>query len=277
MNTVRPPRPTSFSWLREPLLHFAVLGAAVFLLYREASSDRDDQRMIRVDERKRQELAAMFEQRHRRPPDHDELNGAVAQWVNAEILYREGKALGLDQYDSTMREMIISKARAMIQGQVAPSEPTDAVLREHYEAHATSYQLPASVTFEQMVVSPREPNAAQVAAALVESATAGDTRQRPVQRLEQRTAEQIEMVYGADFSRRLFALAPGAWEAIESSRGWHVIHVVSLTPPQARPFEQVRVQVDHDWRNGEKRKRYQQALEQIRLDYEIEVGSGTDA
>ncbi|MFZ0257862.1 MAG: hypothetical protein WAN46_19985 [Gammaproteobacteria bacterium] len=93
-----------FFWrlLREPLIHFLVLGSGLFVLYASVS-DNTAQRpdKIVVDEAQVRWLAEQFQRTWMRPPTHDELRGLAADAVKEEILYREAVALGLDRMISS--------------------------------------------------------------------------------------------------------------------------------------------------------------------------------
>ena len=81
--------------LREPLLHFAVLGAALFVAYgmvRPSSADSDT---IVVTAGQVASLEAQFASAWQRPPTDQERRAIVEGHVRDEVLVREGLALGL--------------------------------------------------------------------------------------------------------------------------------------------------------------------------------------
>jgi hypothetical protein len=74
--------------LREPLLHFLVLGAGLFLLFGgigKPAEERPDQ--IVVTEAKIGNVAELFERTWRRPPTAAELDGLIEDHIKEEILY----------------------------------------------------------------------------------------------------------------------------------------------------------------------------------------------
>ena len=75
--------------LREPLLHFLVLGAGLFVLYGvvgKLADERSDR--IVVTEAKIGNLAEVFERTWRRPPTPSELDGLIEDHLKEEIFYR---------------------------------------------------------------------------------------------------------------------------------------------------------------------------------------------
>ena len=96
--------------LREPLLHFLVGGALIFVLYRSVADDPAfvPDRIV-IGEERVASLAATFQRTWLRPPTRLELDGLVQEFVDEEILYREGLALGLDRDDLVIRRRLRQK------------------------------------------------------------------------------------------------------------------------------------------------------------------------
>ena len=68
-----------------------------------------------------EEARAMFVSGMKRDPTKAELKVLTDRWLDNEILYREGLALGLDKGDTAMRDRVIFKALSVAQaGLVLP-------------------------------------------------------------------------------------------------------------------------------------------------------------
>ena len=73
---------------REPLLHFLLLGAALFALHRAVAGPGEDPgREIVVGRGRIEALAETFARTWQRPPTAAELDGLVADWVRDEVFY----------------------------------------------------------------------------------------------------------------------------------------------------------------------------------------------
>ena len=82
------------------LLHFALLGAAIFGAYRLIAPPVSDASEIVITADRIASITAQFSASHGgRPPHEEELRAAVDAYVRDEMLYREGLALGLDRDD----------------------------------------------------------------------------------------------------------------------------------------------------------------------------------
>ena len=85
------------SFLREPLVHFVLIGAMLFGLYNViGKKDVERPATIIVSAAQIENLAESFARTWQRPPSADELRGLVDDYIRDEVFYREGKLLGLD-------------------------------------------------------------------------------------------------------------------------------------------------------------------------------------
>ena len=81
---------------REPLIHFMILGAVLFLAFGLSSeTDQPGERRIVVTPEQVDQLAARFSRTWLRPPTPGELDGRIERYVRSEIFYREAQAMGL--------------------------------------------------------------------------------------------------------------------------------------------------------------------------------------
>ena len=97
--------------VREPLVHFLVLGAHVLRLSSGAGRDSpiSGDTEIVVTQADIDRIAAGFATTWQRPPSDTELQGAINDYVREEVLYRAGLRLGLDKDDTIVRRRIRQK------------------------------------------------------------------------------------------------------------------------------------------------------------------------
>ena len=120
-------------WLREPLLHFLVLGGVLFGLDYLISGRADDPRTISVDAAVDKEARDVFKNARGREPNEDELYALRRVWLDNEVLYREGLVLGVDKGDSTIRERVIFKTLSMVDAGLKLPPVDEKMLREWFE------------------------------------------------------------------------------------------------------------------------------------------------
>jgi hypothetical protein len=122
--------------LREPLLHFLLLGAAIFAVYSFVSRDKaSEPGEIVITPGKIENIVTTFARTWQRPPTEDELRGLIQDYVREEAAYREALALGLDRDDTIVRRRLRQKLEFVFDDLAAQVEPTDADLQAHLQAH----------------------------------------------------------------------------------------------------------------------------------------------
>ncbi|OYU92683.1 MAG: hypothetical protein CFE45_22365, partial [Burkholderiales bacterium PBB5] len=142
-----PPRPALAGWLREPLLHFVVLGAALFAIDHAIVGRSDDPRTIVVDAEVDSQARQVFKASRGRDPDAKELEALRAVWLDNEVLYREGLAMQVDRGDTAIRERVIFKALSVVDANGKPPAVNETALRNWFEAHRARYDEPARYDF----------------------------------------------------------------------------------------------------------------------------------
>ena len=74
--------------LREPLLHFLLIGAALFVLYDLQNEDTvDDSRQIVISQAEIDRMITLWEKKWQRLPTRQELDGLIEAQIREEVLY----------------------------------------------------------------------------------------------------------------------------------------------------------------------------------------------
>lgn len=218
--------------LREPLLHFALIGALLFALYGWVNGGGSSApQEIVVTQGQLDNLRAQFARAWQRQSNADEMNVLVEQWVRDEVFYREGQALGLERNDPVVRRRIAQKLEFIADGQ-APTAPSNAELQAWLDAHRDTYAVEPSYTLRQVYFDPARRGArvdADIAAALpalaAGRAVAGDSTMLPPE-LEAAPAFEVTRIFGTDFANGLKALPVGQWAGpVRSGFGLHLVKI----------------------------------------------------
>jgi hypothetical protein len=150
--------------LKDPLIHFLVLGLGLFVLFDLVASDEAayDSRVINVDH---DALLTFVQYRSRafQPQaaaarldgmSDEELERLIADYVREEALHREAKALGVDKNDYIIKRRMIQSIEFITDGFVtAAVDVSDDDIAAHYEANREDYYINPFVTFTHVFFS----------------------------------------------------------------------------------------------------------------------------
>lgn len=247
MHSDTPPRRAWRAWLREPLLHFVLLGGALFAVDHAVNGGADDARVIVVDAAVDQEALKVFREARGREPNEDELYALRRVWLDNEVLYREGLALQMDKGDKAIKDRVIFKALSMINAGIKRPPFDEALLRSWFEQNRIRYDEPARYDFEEAVLDGDASEAAATAfATALNAGTPGDAK-AGLRVFKARPHPTIVQSYGPEFAQALAALPVGSWRALRHGDGWRVLRLDAATPAKAASFDALRGMVLQDW------------------------------
>ncbi len=229
-------------WLRgEPLVWFAAIGVALFAIDRARAAPDETHRIV-VDDAFVQGLRTEVARRTGHEPDASETRTLVDGWAREEALYREARALRLDEGDTIVRRRLLQKLELLLDAEAPIDEPDDDAMRAYLAAHADDFARPARTSITLCFVA-RElhEDAAAFAAAQREASTpscdpalAGDT-------FRSRTDAQIGAIVGDEAARAVSSAAEHAWTGpIETPRGYYLVRVDDRTTGGAATLDEVR-------------------------------------
>lgn len=264
--------------LRDPLIHFLLLGAAIFVLFALLGDDEDDavRIVISADEvRQAADLATLL---RGDTPDREQIEQLLEPVIREQVLYREARALGLDRDDETVRLRLVEKMLFLTEDLVEPEPPDDAQLRAFHDADPQRFAIPAQVNFEQVYFSPRERGDAlrdDVAAALARleagEAIAGDSS--PLRRqYPDAVREQVEVLFGEPFTAAMFTEPPGSWYGpFESDFGVHLAFLHEREAQHLPSFDEARETVLDAWLSDQRRRANEAEFTRMRDRYEVVI------
>ena len=249
--------------LKEPLLHFLLLGAAIFVAYSLVSkrtSGEPEQIVISAGQ-----VAAMaegFTRTWQRPPNREELEGLIRDRVQEEVYCREAMALGLDKDDTIIRRRLRQKMEFVTDDIAALGEPTDQELSAYLRAHPDTFRVQRQFTFSQVYLNPERRgqnlarDTAQLLAQLRQAGAKVDFSELGdffllEHRFEAAPASEVAKQFGEKFATELGKLAPGGWHGpIESGYGAHVVFVSERMEGRVPALAEVRDAVQREWTNA---------------------------
>ena len=267
--------------LREPLLHFLLIGAVLFVLYGALNRGRSDApRDIVISEARVEAIAESFATVWMRPPTAAELKGLIDDYVAEEVYYREAIAMGLDQDDTVIRRRLRQKMEFISDGIADSTEPTDALLQEYLEQNPGKFAQPAALTFRQVYLSAERrgdrvrADAEKLLAELqagTDPAEAGDPTLLPAT-MEAASPQAIASAFGEGFARQVDEAPVGQWAGpIESSFGLHLVRVDERTAGAAPTLAEIRPIVLREWQADTRRRHNISFLTTLRGKYDVRV------
>jgi hypothetical protein len=269
--------------LREPLLQFLVLGAALFGLFHFVGHDKaETPASIVVSSDRIANLADGFARTWQRPPSKEELQGLIDDYIRDEIFYREGRVAGLDRDDVIIRRRVRQKMEFFAED-IAGLEPNDEQLTAYLQANPERFRTEDRLTFRQVFLSATrrastiDGDSKQLATVLasadvtVETASLGDPFLLG-EEFHAMSQSDVASVFGDNFAKRIFVVESDRWQGpIASSFGQHFVFIRERTHGSVPPLDAVREAVRREWSNARRLEAEQKLYASLRERYEIVV------
>jgi hypothetical protein len=270
-------------WLREPLVHFLLLGVALFALFEWLGGDAGPMsNRITVTTAQVQQLSTAFERTWQRPPTVDELKGLVDEYVREEIAYREAVAMGLDREDTIIRRRMRQKLEFLVEDAASATPPTAEELQAYLDEHPDSFRVEPQAALRQVFVdASRGDDAAARARELLHQLTRawpdadivdlGDSIMLdPEQPLASET--DIGRLFGQDFAAKVVAVEPGAWQGpVASGYGLHLVLVRERVAGRVPALEEVRPLVERELLSQRRREQLAAMYDELLQKYSVTI------
>ena len=240
--------------IREPLVHFLLIGALLFGLhtYIHTTNGTNRSDVITVSPQLVNQLSKTWERQWKRPPTPQELQHLIESNVQEEVLYREALAMNLDQNDTIVRRWLVQKMDFLSRDMIPPVEPTDEEIKAYFESHSPDYLQPARVSFTHIFFDAdrRGEHTQSDARAVLKQLNSqkpipdrapqlGDRFMLNYDYIAQEPLD-VRQYFGKTFTDALFALEPERWQGpVESGYGLHLIHISDRRPEQPAELSQV--------------------------------------
>jgi len=263
------------NWLREPLVHFIIAGGLLFALDRSVSGRLDDAYTIIMTSEDDRQARETFKASRNREPVEEELEALRRVWLDNEVLYREGLALGVDKGDPSIRERVIFKALSVVDSNVKLPTPDEKVLRAWFQAHREKYDDPARFDFEEAALSGN--NSESTVRDFVNDLNRGlpGDAKAGLRVFKARPRSNLVESYGAEFAGALQVSKPGVWQALKTRDGWRAIKLNVAIAPRPGVFEALRGIVVQDWKDALASEQRTAAVRSLTKKYKVMYGADT--
>ncbi len=285
--------PTVRRWLREPLIHFLLIGAVLFAAYGYMQRGRggvESSKQIQLTVDDLAQLILIFQAQWRRDPTPDEISRLVESKIQEEVLYREGLAMGLDKDDTIVKRRLAQKLQFLAEDVAAAHEPPTTELKAWYEKNRDKFALPSRVSFRHLYFSPDrrgararedaanalmklagQPEDTKLAASLADPFMFQDY-------YRDRAPDYLGKEFGPQFAQAVAKLPPGSWQGpIESGFGWHLVFVDTVIPGRSPAFEEIEGDVKTAWLSEQKAQAWDKAYKAMRAKYTVLLPAPPDS
>jgi len=265
---------------QEPLLHFLLIGGALFAIYAimNLTKPANTDRRIMVSAGRIKQLTNIFVKTWQRSPTPEELKGLIDDYVLEEVYYRKAIAMGIDKNDTMIRRRLRQKMEFLSDDAATQAEPNDGELKAYLAANEPKFRSEPVYTFRQIYFNPEKHGDDLWAYVCTKAADlraggkiAGDPTLLP-QSFEGAPQRAVDSAFGAGFAKQLDILIPGQWsDPIASGIGLHLVKLESRLPGRLPDLEEIRPLVKREWANRKRLELRQKFNEELLKDHKVVI------
>jgi len=273
------------NFLRDPLFHFLVLGAGLFMVYSVVNGPVSvPVNRIIIDESQALRLSGQFQRTWMRPPTRVELQGLAEDFVKEEILYREAKALGLDQDDLVIRRRLRQKMEFLNEDLTEPKAPTNSELQAFLDANEDRFRPLDRFSFQQVYLNPRKTTGdmKRTADELItrlngnpalsdDPRLIGDVTLLPT-RLDAVTEPEVANTFGKRFAKQIKNAPSGRWSGpYESGYGFHLVRITERETGGPPTMAEIRPVLEREWYSERRKEAKDRLYQALRAHYDVDI------
>jgi hypothetical protein len=237
--------------VREPLLHFLLIGATLFGVSHYFSPDvTPSTTTLVITSSQLDRMMSGWKRVWKRDPTKEEFAGILEENIREEILYREALAMGLEKDDAVVRRRLRQKMEYLSEDVSSLVEPTEQDLQKFFNQNREMFRPAPLVSFEQEF----------------------EGESRLPRSLERVSPAAVDAQFGVGFYDQLKDLPLKVWSGpVVSSFGSHRIYIhFKEVPPEPR-FADVKEEVRREWEFVRRTEAQDSFYREIRKRYTITV------
>jgi hypothetical protein len=273
-------------FLKEPLVHFILIGIFLFLLYGLVNKNDPGGEVIRLDQSDVDNIIASWEMQWKRPPTEVELKSLLEQNIKQEIFYQEALKMNLDHNDEIIKRRLSQKMQFLSNDIAALKKPTEQDLQKYFETNSQKYIVPSTYTFYQILFSSdkrKDPKSDAILilknhknASFEEMKNKGDKMPFPYL-ISNGNRNDIAYQFGSRLSDAFEEIPVNQWYGpVSSSFGEHLIYITTKAEKRVPDLNEVKKDVLLDYEYDEQQKTNEAILKELKKKYTIELDFDPD-
>jgi hypothetical protein len=271
--------------LRDPLLHFIIIGGVLVALFRltDSGGQRSPEEIV-VTAAQIASLKAAFAQSWGREPTAEEAENLVAEHIRDEVFYREAVAMGLDKDDAVIRRRLRQKME-FVADVATEAEPTEAELKAYVAENEEKFRTEPAYFFTHVFFNQEggtSPDLEELDALLKTLNDGANPEEQgdaflPGFQFDGWTRSGVAQIFGESFASALEDAPLDRWAGpVASVYGVHLIHLGAREAAKDPPFDDIRDVARREWLLEQREAAGDALYDKLRARYTVRVEGGSD-
>jgi len=261
----------------EPLSYFLIIGILIFGINGIFNSDISNENVIVITKDDIARITSSYKQIWKSQPTPEVLDNLLDDYILSEIYYQEALKLNLGHNDEIIKRRLRQKYEFLSADLVNIEEPGESELTSFYNENMDEYRNDDLLTFMQCYYKREEEAIIQMSRIKNQM---NKLKGEPIncnsdplhlQTLQENKSKHVvSNDFGMQFADSIFLATSGLWQGpIASGLGYHLVHILEVSPGSVQPFDAVKNDVIQDWKLANQKSFNDQMVNALRNNYRI--------
>ena len=256
--------------LREPLIHFLLLGFVLYLYYNEVTiKETLPSSTVEVSQSEKNEIEKNYKRAHKEKITPEQLILEVQFKLHEKILLQEAYRLNLDKEDSGIKKRLLQQMEFILNNSESFLEPTEEQLHLYYQKNIIDYSHLEFISFNYITSSDLDDASLVHTLRLIKYLDAKAIQGE--KKVVQMSSSDVQKEFGKYFFHKLQNLKQLVWsKPINSKLGVLLVYIVDTNVSVAYEFEEVEDRIYNDYKREFMQKKKREAYQLLTKRYVLE-------
>ena len=266
-------------YLKEPLLHFLVLGGLIFALYGYINGGFEEQKIV-ISKAQINQLIYRWQKKHLAKPSKEEIDKMVENAIYKEVMSREAIKIGLDINDHIIKRRLVQKMEFVSSDLSLLAKPTTKELKTYLQKHSERFRLPPKIDFISIYLNPSLVDIYKKIKVVKDSLNIKNYQELSDpfmldSNYKNATYQDISRKFGKEFASKVFKLEPLKWSnPIKSGYGIHFVYITKKTIGKMPKLDSIKEILTNQYMGELREKNNRTFYQNLRKEYKIEIDNG---
>ncbi|MEG0348809.1 MAG: peptidyl-prolyl cis-trans isomerase [Acinetobacter sp.] len=266
--------------IKEPFVHFLLLGFLIFAVYFWVNRNQVDDNQIVIDQEEYSHLKNLWSMQWKKEPGKSDIQALVDRYIRQEIFYREALALNLDHNDEIIKKRLSQKMEAVASDlNTLTQPPTVEQLKKYFNEHPELFKQPPSYAFKQVLFPVGEDDSPQDVNVVLKKLQQGKSiPESDLNRLgvpsewSVTSVNDLDNAFGGGFAQALDKLPVQQWVGpVTSGFGQHLVFIEQKESTQLPIFEDVKDIVEREYKYRTELETQDRIYKELLAKYKVNI------
>jgi len=242
-------------FIKEPLVHFLLLGAILYIYYAQQSSENI------LTQKDSQEKIITVQK------DLNSTEEEVRRKIYDAILLQEAYALELEKHDTLITTRLIEKMESVLLASKRFEEPSEAALLEYYKKNIAEYSTVKSIDLSYIKIEKEQREKIERIIAVAPEIIA-----QKMPKLLSQTPAELESRFGRYFSHIVLRERSKIWSGVIAAKdGNYLIYINKKVVGEPMAFDLIEDRVYRDYKAEFLQRVRNEAYKKLEQNYKVEL------